>query len=84
MNKTLVAIGMLALLAFGAGFYAKGITGNVIFGQNEQSYTKAICHESQCLDVYVQCNNGNPIITPITPYTQVNTTKFNITNEIKC
>jgi hypothetical protein len=83
MNKTLVAVGVLVLLAFCVGFYAKGITGNVIFS-GASSYTKAICHEGKCLDVYVECNDGKATITPITPYVEINTSKFNITNEINC
>lgn len=84
MNKTLWAILILMVIAFVGGFYFKGFTGNVILGDNPSSYTKAICHEGQCLDVYVECLNGKTIITPITPYTAINTSKFNITNEVVC
>lgn len=40
-----------------------GVTGNVVQNDedNNYSWTKAICNDGKCIDVLIECSNGNVV-----------------------
>ena len=58
-RKEIIFVVILMIVVFLAGFFMSkmGITGNVIL-EEEYSYTKAVCNEDRCVDVLINCKDG--------------------------
>lgn len=86
MDKKVWAIIIVLLAVFGGGYYFHGYTANVIKSDELQSYMQPICHNGQCIDVYVECTNEGVVVTPRTfeSYTLIDITGINISNKLRC
>jgi hypothetical protein len=61
-------------ILIGVFFNNSPVTGGVVNAQsnksnNDYTYTKAVCNSTKCIDVVVNCSNGN--ITEIRPISEV-------------
>ena len=82
----LIIIILIVIGAFSIGFYLNGeLTGRAIENiQETYSYTKAVCGDFGCLDLFIQCSNGKMNVTPFTEYHNINLSLVNISNEVRC
>jgi hypothetical protein len=60
MNKKILIVVGLLVLAFVAGFLVDGVafTGNVIEGES-YTWTTAVCDDDSCIDVLIECELGS-------------------------
>jgi hypothetical protein len=59
---------LFLVLGFFIGFFVKdfSLTGEVVRGFDEYSYTRAICSNGECIDVVVSCAGGDVVgIEPV-------------------
>ena len=68
MNKKIVLVVVLIILAFLAGLFLDRfvLTGQAVQGES-YTWTTAICNSrNECIDVLVECENGNVVsIEPV-------------------
>jgi hypothetical protein len=95
MNKKEIMIfAVLLVVAFVIGFFAKnsGLTGNVTMTggaiqevEDNYSWTKAICNEGKCIDVLIECKNGNVVsLRPMSDLGDIGTTIAEVNNSQLC
>lgn len=95
MNKKEVTVfAALLVAAFVIGFFAKnsGLTGNITMtggaiqeSESDYSWTKAICNEGKCIDVLIECKNGNVVsLKPMSNLIEVGTSVSEINNSDLC
>ena len=68
MNKKIILVAVLIILAFLAGLFLDRfvLTGQAVQGE-KYTWTTAICNsQNECIDVLVECENGNVVsIEPV-------------------
>ena len=59
MKKTILIVALAFVLGLALGLAINNFfpTGKAI-EQKSYSYTRAICNEGKCIDIFVQCENG--------------------------
>lgn len=85
-SKILVICFILFVLGIGVGFGISKInlTGNVVSGE-EYSYTKAVCNENKCVDVLVDCRDGEVLsLKPMSEVIDVGNGSLRVNNSELC
>jgi hypothetical protein len=85
-RKEIVFVVVLMIIVFLAGFFVSKInfTGNVVSGE-EYGYTKAVCNENKCVDVLVDCKNGNVVsLKPMSEVIDVGNGSLRVNNSELC
>jgi len=88
-RKEIIIVVLLIVVAFVAGFFISKInfTGQVIQNDYDDNYTltKAICNNGKCIDVFIECLNGEvQSVIPVSDLIEVNFNDFEINNSRLC
>jgi hypothetical protein len=93
-RKEIIIVAVLLIAAFLIGFFIKraGMTGNATLTgsavqdiDNNYSWTKAICNGNKCIDVLIECKNGNVVsLRPMSDLVDIGTTIAEVNNSQLC